>query len=163
MSQTDESSYLTSITSYTPKSMMGSTTQYLVRLVARMSLLLFRDFLTYSYLIVSNATFQNVVIYIARQIIKGSLALTYYFIGLSASQSNPMVKHVEKEIKGVPTSKVMSSKTHDSTKALLKDSTEQMKLVSMSCLTVILTWIIRAATTLRRHLISLIAEHKKTQ
>lgn len=143
--------------------MMNFTTHYVIKLLAKLSFMVVRDFLTYFYLIVSNATVQNVVIYMARQLIHGALALTYYMIGLSASQSNPMVKHVEKEIKDVTASRVMSSTDHDSTTSVLKDSTEQMKLVSMSCMTVILTWVIRAATTSRRHLIGLIADRKKTR
>ena len=77
-----------------------------------------------------------------------------------------MVQLVEKEIKQVPESKIMSDDEADkpsTTRSVLKQSTDEVKIVSMSFVTVFLTWVIKAATSTRRTMIGSIAEHKKNK
>uniref|UniRef100_A0A7M5V6M8 Uncharacterized protein n=1 Tax=Clytia hemisphaerica TaxID=252671 RepID=A0A7M5V6M8_9CNID len=152
------------LSSNTLKTMAGPTAVYALRLLTKCILFILRDALTTLYVLVTNATFQNLVLYTARGIIKGFLSLTYYLIGVTSAERNPIVQVVEKEIKDVPTSPIMASKEpHKSTRSVLKQSTDEVKLVSMSFATVLLTWVIKAATTSRRALVGSISEHKRNR
>lgn len=160
-------------------SIMGGKSGYSVKSIVTLPTVLFAlkilwrglwfvmwDSYTTLYLVATNATFQNTVLYIARAIIRGSIAVTKYLIGVTSSQNNPMVQLVEKEIKQVPESKIMSddeTSKHHSTRSVLKQSTDEVKIVSMSFVTVFLTWVIKTATSTRRNMIGSIAEHKKNK
>lgn len=152
---------------YSVKSIVtGPTILFALKILWRGLWFVMWDSYTTLYLVATNATFQNTVLYIARGIIRGSIALTKYLIGVTSSQNNPMVQLVEKEMKQVPESKIMSddeSNKMSSTRSVLKQSTDEVKIVSMSFVTVFLTWVIKAATSTRRTMIGSIAEHKKNK
>ena len=144
---------------------MASGTTFAARLIGQFCVMVFKDVLHACGVLLTNATFQNLIIFVARAVIKGTLTLTHSLIKFSASDGNPMVKLVTKEIEQVPTSKIMTSSKgkgrYTTTRSVLQESTREVKLVSMSCVTVLLTWIIKAATSTRRNLIGSIAEHNK--
>ena len=156
---------MTGQSGYSLKSMTGPTVTYALRILWKCLWFVLRDSLTTVYIVATNATFQNTVLYIARTVIRGSLAMTRYLIGVTSSQNNPMVQLVEKEMKHVPESKIMSveAEKHKSTRSVIKQSTDEVKIVSMSFITVFLTWVIKAATSTRRTLIGSITEHKKNK
>jgi hypothetical protein len=143
--------------------MVPPTATFAAKIFGKFVWFIARDAVLTIYALITNTTIQNLVIYACRAMISGVLSLTYYIIGLTSSKRNPMVQLVEKEIKEVSTSKIMASKEHDSTRSVIRQSTDEMKIVSMSFVTVILTWIIKTATSTRRSLICLITEHKKNK
>ena len=137
------------------------TTDYIVLLVLKLTSIMLKDAVNFVCFILQNATFQKLVIYASRRCINSTLWLIYYVIG--SLDSNPMIKIVEKEIKEVPKSSIMKLDKHDSTKSALYNSAKEMKVLSMSFMTVILTWVIKGATTARRSLIGSITETRKTR
>lgn len=152
---------------YSVKSLVtGPTILFALKILWRGLWFIVWDSYSTLYIVATNATFQNTVLYIARGVIRGLIAVTKYLIGVTSSQNNPMVQLVEKEIKQVPESKIMSDDEADkpsTTRSVLKQSTDEVKIVSMSFVTVFLTWVIKAATSTRRTMIGSIAEHKKNK
>ena len=149
-------------------SMAGPGVAYALRILWRCLWFFMTDSVSTLYIIATNATFQKSVLYLARTVIRASLAMTQYLIGVTSSKNNPMVQLVEKEMKQVPVSEIMSSgdeteNRRKSTRSVIRESTDEVKIVSMSFVTVFLTWVIKTATSTRRSMIGSITEHKKNK
>ena len=133
--------------------------RYIFSQVMKLLGFLLSDTFNVIYVLVTSVTVQNIALYTCRCIVNFILWLTYRLIG--SSKSNPVIKVVEKEIKLVPKSKVMSSKEVGPTKTVISESAKEVKIVSMTLITVVLTRVIKYATESRRSLIGSIAESRK--
>ena len=134
-----------------------NVTLLFIQLALKSFFLIFRETVKLMYLATTNATPANFVLFVTRLAINGSLTVTTFAID-RAGKKNPVLKIVEKEVQRVPKSKVMVSQEHSTAKDVIHDSAQEMKLVSMSFMAVVLTWIIKTATVKRRNLVASISE-----
>jgi len=112
-----------------------------------------------TYVFIVNITFENSLLYLTRQIMGLFLFLTTYSIG--TMNSNPIIKVVEKHVKDIPNSEMMTSDEIKNTKVFLQDFMSSMKIISTSLLSILLTRFIKNATVARRTLISNLANEDK--
>jgi len=112
-----------------------------------------------TYVFIVNITFENSLLYLTRQIMGLFLFLTTYSIG--TMNSNPIIKVVEKHVKDIPKSEMMTSDEIKNTKVFLQDFMSSMKIISTSLLSILLTRFIKDATVARRTLISNLANEDK--
>jgi len=112
-----------------------------------------------TYVFIVNITFENSLLYLTRQIMGLFLFLTTYSIG--TMNSNPIIKVVEKHVKDIPKSEMMTSDEIKNTKVFLQDFMSSMKIISTSLLSILLTRFIKNATVARRTLISNLANEDK--
>jgi len=134
-----------------------SVVLFLIKIALKSYFLAFRETVTILYITLTNATVAGFVLYLTRFVIRIFLWITNYVID-KTGKGNPVVKVVEKEVVKVPQSKVMVSDEHPTAEGIIGDSVEEVKLISKSFMAVVLTWIIKTATSQRRQLIASISE-----
>ena len=98
------------------------------------------------------ATIQNLVVYSTRRLMIGFLKITDY--SMETCNKNPVMKVVEKKVKDIPNSAIMKSDQIDSTSVYIREYKISVKIIVMSMGSIMLTWVIKAATTARRSLIN---------